>query len=102
MKHVEFVAIIDNGVRKRHIHIIERGKVTSFVVQLETKVGDSWLPVVRYDNAHGKAHIDLFSITGKKEKTFLELDFNAALTLADWDINNNWENYLRDFMRDKQ
>ena len=60
-----------------------------------------WTPVIRYDSAHGSAHIDKYSPDGKKKKTYLNLDLNTALTLVDWDINNNWERYIRDFWRKK-
>ena len=32
-KTVDFVVILDNGVRKRHYHETEKGKVIYFVVQ---------------------------------------------------------------------
>ena len=101
MRHVEFVVILDEGVRKRHVHTIEKGIVQSFAVQLELYYNENWLPVIRYDNAHGKAHIDKYFSDGKKEKTFLDLDYNTALTLADWDINTNWEKLIKDYWRDK-
>ncbi len=99
MRRVEFVVILDDGVRRRHIHEAERGIIQTFAVQLEVLKDDKWIPVIRYDSVHGFAHIDRYSPDGKKEKTVLELDLNTALTLADWDINNNWENYIRDFWR---
>ena len=34
-KIVDFVIIFDDGVRKRHYHETERGKVVYFAVQLE-------------------------------------------------------------------
>jgi hypothetical protein len=37
-KIVDFVVIFDDGVRKRHYHKTEKGKVISFVVQLEIEV----------------------------------------------------------------
>jgi len=36
-KTTDFVVIIDDGVRKRHYHKSERGKVTYFAVQLEVQ-----------------------------------------------------------------
>ena len=36
-----------------------RREVTVFTLQLEILVGDDWLPVVRYDTAHGEAHVNL-------------------------------------------
>jgi len=99
MKRVEFVTILDDGVRKRHSHEAYRGNINAFAVQLEVRAEKKWLPVIRDDSAHGSAHIDRYSPNGKKKKTYLNLDLNTALTLADWDINNNWERYLRDFWR---
>ena len=65
-----------------------------FVVQYELLIENKWVPVVRYDTAHGYAHKDLINPDGSKEKTFLgEVDLNEALTLADKDINENWERY---------
>ncbi len=37
-KIVDFVIIFDDGVRKRHYHETERGKVVYFAVQLELEV----------------------------------------------------------------
>jgi hypothetical protein len=98
-KVVEFVVILDNGVRKRHRREVERGEVLSFAVQLEVLVGDEWKPVVRYDSSHEFAHTDLFTIDGRKKKIPLDLGFSSSLTLADWDINENWEEYVRNFLR---
>jgi len=84
------------------MHEAEKGIIYAFSVQLEIRVEDKWFPVIRYDSTHGFAHIDHYTPDGKKKKTVLELDLNTALTLADWDINNNWENYIRDFWRKKR
>lgn len=40
-----------------------RGNVRRFTVQLEHYL-DRWRPVVRYDNAHGEAHIDYINPEG--------------------------------------
>jgi len=99
MRRVEYVVILDDGVRRRHIHEAERVIIQAFAVQLEVLMNDQWIPIIRYDSAHGFAHVDRYSPKGKKEKTILELDLNTALTLADWDINNNWENCVSNFWR---
>jgi hypothetical protein len=58
------------------------------------------MPVARYDTAHGYAHKDLINPDGTKEKIFIGIaDFNEALTLADKDINENWERYKERFLR---
>jgi hypothetical protein len=36
---IEFVVILDDGVRKRHRHHSVKGKVASFMIQLEVCVG---------------------------------------------------------------
>jgi len=100
MRSVNFVVVLDNDVRKRHIHEADKGKVRSFAVQLEIRVEGQWMPVIRYDSAHGSSHIDQYTPDGKKKKAILDLDLNTALTLADWDVNNNWEQYLEKFLEE--
>ncbi len=86
--------------RKRHEHIREKDEVKGFVVQYETKVNDKWMPVVRYDTAHGYAHKDLINPNGTKEKILMgNADYNELLTEADKDINENWERYKEMFLR---
>ena len=61
---------------------------------------NKWMPVVRYDTAHGYAHKDLINPDGTKKKIFIGIaDFNEALTLADTDINENWERYKERYFR---
>lgn len=55
---------------------------------------------MRHDTAHGYAHKDLLNPDGSQEKVFLGItDLNEALTLADKDINENWERYKERFLR---
>lgn len=60
MKRVEFLTVLDDGLRKRHIHEAEKGIIQAFAVQLEVRSENAWLPVIRYDSAHGFAHIDKY------------------------------------------
>lgn len=101
LKETEFIVILDDGVRKRHYHAIEKGKVIRFAVQLEVLVDKKWQPVIRYDCAHGFAHIDKFDKKGNQTKESLNLNFENALTLADYDINNNWEKLVKNFLKTK-
>ena len=39
-KTVDFIIIIDEGVRKRHYHETEKGNVVYFAFQLEIKVSE--------------------------------------------------------------
>ena len=63
------------------------------MVQLEVLIGEKWLPVVRYDMAHGQPHIDRYEAPMRKTTEPLQLPPGAAMTLADADINENWERY---------
>ena len=76
----------DDGVRKRHYHETEKGKVTYFAVQLEINVKGEWKVVLRYDCSHRFSHVDQYDIKGNEAKTGLDLSFESALTFGDWDI----------------
>ena len=73
-----------------------------FRVQLETLIEREWLPVVRYDTAHGFAHRDLMSRHGEVEKTPLfNQDTNDALTFAESDLKTNWLSYRNRFREER-
>ena len=98
-REVEWVRPLGEGARKRHRHATSRGKVVRFTVQLEIWWTGQWLPIVRYDGAHGVAHRDLYEGPTKKRKAYLALDFNEALTVADRDVDRRWRAYKDDFVR---
>lgn len=100
MKKKTYIFMLSDKDRKRHEHLKDKGKVLEFVVQYEILLGKKWMPVVRYDTAHGYAHKDLISPDGSKEKIFMGVvNLNEALTLADKDINENWERYKDRYLR---
>ena len=101
-KSVEFIVILDDGVRKRHRHETNGGKVINFVVQLEIRIEQEWKVVIRYDCAHGYSHADRYDKTGKQTKRPLNLQFESALTYGDWDINENWQHYRDAFMKGRR
>jgi hypothetical protein len=95
-----YIFMLSDKDRKRHEHITEKGKVKRFLVQYESFLANKWVPIVRYDTAHGYAHKDLINPDGSVEKVFFgEADFTEALTLADFDINENWERYKDNYLR---
>jgi len=69
------------------------------MVQLEVFGDGDWKPVVRYDSAHGFAHMDRFDTAGNRIKVPLELNFNSALAYGEWDINMNWPQYVKAFLK---
>jgi hypothetical protein len=75
-------------------HTIEKGRVIEFIVQLEVR----GKPVKRYDTAHGFAHLDRYNLKGNQKKERLQLSFNAALTLAERAIKQNWSIYRERFL----
>lgn len=102
MPKKKYVFMLTDKDRKRHEHITEKSKVkvSGFVIQYEIFFEGKWMPVVRYDTAHGYVHKDLINPDGSKGKIFMGLtDLNEALTLADKDINENWERYKERYLR---
>ena len=100
MKRKEYIYLLSDTDRKRHVHTRIDKTITDFVVQYEIFINDKWCPVVRYDTAHGYAHKDLIHPDGSKEKVILGIySYNEALTLADMDINQNWETYKLRYLR---
>ena len=93
-----YTRALGEDARKRHFHKTKRGKVISFAVQLEVKVEGTWQPVIRYDCAHDFSHIDRYNMRGEQEKEALRLSYAESLTLADDDIDLNWETYKTRFL----
>ena len=85
--------------RIRHYHRTATGNVVRFVIQLEVEVKGRWRPVVRYDTAHGYAHVYRINLEGKRKKEKLDLNFGAALSRAERDIKQNWWSYRERFLR---
>jgi hypothetical protein len=99
MTEKQYLLFFDEDVRKRHYHKVESGKIIKFVVQLEVRFAGEWKEVIRYDCAHGYAHKDYYNMKGQCRKVNLYLDYEDALSLADDDINDNWEIYKERFLR---
>lgn len=101
-KKTEYVIRIGHSDRYRHLHISEKGKIIYFRIQYETKVDDTWHPVVRYDTAHGFAHRDILNIRGDIKKTPLfNQNYNDALTFAENDLKSNWQYYKKRFSEEE-
>ena len=58
-----------------------------------------WKPVIRYDTAHGFAHIDRYNLRGRTKKERVNLSFNEALVKAERELKQNWAVYLERFLR---
>jgi hypothetical protein len=100
MRTKSYIFMLTDVDRKRHEHVVQKGEIKDFVVQYEIKIGNKWLPVVRFDTAHGYAHKDLINPDGTKEKILMgDVSYNEILTEADKDIKGNWPRYRERFLR---
>lgn len=94
MRTVEFYRFLDQTNALRVSFDIEQGLVVRFVVQLEGEFDNEWQAIVRYDTAHGFAHCDVLHPYDDTRKVSLETNnYNEALTYAQIDLSNNWQNY---------
>lgn len=78
-----------------------RGNVIRFTVQLEIWI-DKWEPVVRYDSAHGEAHIDYVDPKGVTyDKTWLHLrsPFNVAMTQAEQELKQDFSFHIQRYRK---
>jgi hypothetical protein len=69
------------------------------VSQLEVELRGAGVPVVRYNMAHGQAHIDVYEILRRKRKQCLALPPGGLVTVAEEEIQDNWERYQEEFLR---
>ncbi len=100
----EYVVRIGPADRYRHLHGKKHGRIIFFRLQYETKVENEWIPVVRYDTAHGFVHRDLMNQEGiviSKTPLFNQ-DYNDALTFAENDLRLNWEHYKNRFLEEQR
>ena len=98
MRTVEFRRLLDYDNALRVLFETERGQILRFVVQLECQFVEEceWLPVVRYDTAHGYAHRDIMHPTKKEEKAEISVqNYNDALTIAMDDVVEKRYDYRR-------
>ena len=98
MAEKEYIIPYSEVARKRHYHETVKGRITRFMVQLEIKHKGNWKQALRYDCAHGYAHRDCYNLIGEHTKDELYLNFEDALTLADEDIDDNWDSYKSRFL----
>jgi len=79
---------------------IVRGKAVRFAVQYVARIGDEWHPIVRFDTAHGRAHMDISRPDGTQETFDLPFaDYSASLTYAIRNIQERWEFYRERYER---
>ena len=73
------------------------GSVITFAVQYETTIEGQRVPVVRYDNAHGFCHRDIFTLKGTASKQPQNGTPAQVLSQGSQDIQENWQRYRYNF-----
>lgn len=74
--------------------------MTHFTVQHESIIDGQTMPVIRYDCAHGYAHMDVLAPDGgqiSKQPLPGHLTLKQALQMAIADLVENWETYQERF-----
>jgi len=82
--------------------MIERAgkEVVEFAVQYLARIQGEWQPVVRFDTAHGRPHMDVSHPDGTQETRDLRFEsYSIALTYAIRNIQERWEFYRERFER---
>src|SRR6266480_1483262 len=96
-----FVEVEPGGARVRCAYQRVGRTIVRFTVQLEIERSGSWLPVVRYDNAHGFCHRDDLHPDGGQDKTAVFVgDVNATFTYAIQDLRTNWTVHRHRFLNE--
>ena len=99
MRHIRYFIILASDEDRIRVDFeTDRGEVVALhVVQYETSREGEWLPVARYDTAHGFFHMDLYTIRGPVKYHIFVPDLSQALTFAIDDLKANWRLYKRQF-----
>jgi hypothetical protein len=99
LRVTSYLYLLTLNDRKRHEHVTEHGQVVQFAVQYETFVDGEWQTVIRYDTAHGFPHLDKIHPDGSVEKIpLLTKGIAEALSFADQDIDEHWEQYREAYL----
>ena len=88
-----FVELTEWARIRVHLSLV-KGRVRDLVIQLEVWRGE-WIPVVRYDTAHGVPHRDFLRRRGPPEKTWLgHSPLSGFVNVALDDLREHWRQYL--------
>jgi hypothetical protein len=72
----------------------EDDRIVQFSVQYLAFLQDEWHPVIRFDTAHGHAHLDISHPDDTQETRELHIqNYNEALTWALEDLREHWQFY---------
>jgi hypothetical protein len=76
-------------------------EVIQFSVQYMAFLQEEWQPIVRFDTAHGYAHMDISHPNGTQDKHRLDAqDYAVALNWAINQVRSRWEFYRERYERE--
>ncbi|MBM3131186.1 MAG: hypothetical protein FJ009_21505 [Chloroflexi bacterium] len=88
------------------IHVVfdrENDHIARFSVQYLAFLQNEWRPVVRFDTAHGRAHMDISHPDGSQDTRELHTqDYQVALAWAVQELKERWEFYRERYQREMQ
>ena len=98
-----FVELSRDEARLRCSYTRRGRTVELFTVQLEIRISETWVPVIRYDNAHGFCHRDMLHPDKTQDKTQIFVgDVNATFTFAIEDLRTQWRSYRDRYLGEMQ
>ncbi|MGA9347240.1 MAG: hypothetical protein WBW48_00355 [Anaerolineae bacterium] len=75
-------------------------EVVQFAVQYLANIQGEWQPIVRFDTAHGRPHMDISHPDGSRERQELPFDnYNTALSYAIHHVKTRWQFYRERYER---
>ncbi len=78
----------------------EKGHILDMILQYEASINDRWIPIVRYDCAHGFFHRDLLHPNGTEEKRVIEIpNLKFGFIFAKNDLEDRWEWYKEQYLK---
>ena len=75
-------------------------EIVQFAVQYLANIQGEWQPIVRFDTAHGRPHMDISHPDGSQETRELAFDsYNTALSYAIHHAKSRWQFYRERYER---
>jgi hypothetical protein len=93
------VELSPGTARLRCSYVRRRKAIEYFTLQLEIRIGERWVAVIRYDNAHGFCHRDVMHPDGGQDKVRVFVgDVNVTFSFAIEDLRTHWEAHRARFL----
>jgi hypothetical protein len=81
----------------------ENDHIARFSVQYLAFLRNAWRPIVRFDTAHGRAHMDISHADGSQDtRELYNQDYGAALTWVIRQVRTQWQFYRERYEREME